>query len=142
MSRGVIGVACIAWKTLVHTRPPMIGKVASNDALCIAGGGQQARRQEHQIRHATECRRVRHVAAKAQPIAVRNRAGDRNDEKIDARKVRRYWRNRCSKTRPMGLVVGCARTVIGRDLVDEASGRSAAGRRPPATTAGRGRSQA
>jgi len=26
--------------------------------------------------------------------------GDRNDVKIDERNVRRYWRKRCSKTRP------------------------------------------
>ena len=36
MSRGEIGVACIAWKIRLQSSPPMIGKVASNDADCIA----------------------------------------------------------------------------------------------------------
>ena len=36
MSRGEIGVAYIAWKILLQTRPPMIGNVASNAADCIA----------------------------------------------------------------------------------------------------------
>ena len=36
MSRGRIGVAYIAWKTLFQISPPMIGKVASNEAACIA----------------------------------------------------------------------------------------------------------
>ena len=36
MSRGEIGVAYIAWKILFQMSPPMIGKVASNDAACIA----------------------------------------------------------------------------------------------------------
>ena len=36
MSRGEIGVACIAWKTRLHTSPFMIGNVASNAADCIA----------------------------------------------------------------------------------------------------------
>ena len=34
-SRGVIGVAYIAWKTRLQTRPAMIGKVASKDAACM-----------------------------------------------------------------------------------------------------------
>jgi hypothetical protein len=34
-SRGVIGVAYIAWNTRVQTRPAMIGKVASNEAACM-----------------------------------------------------------------------------------------------------------
>ena len=33
------------------------------------------------------------------PIAVRNSTGERNDEKMLARNVRRYWSHRCSKTR-------------------------------------------
>ena len=36
MSRGEIGVAYIAWKTLFQTRPLMIGNVASKAADCIA----------------------------------------------------------------------------------------------------------
>ena len=36
MSRGEIGVAAIAWKTLFQISPPMIGNVASNEAVCMA----------------------------------------------------------------------------------------------------------
>ena len=35
-SRPLIGVAYIAWKTRLHWRPAMIGKVDSNAADCIA----------------------------------------------------------------------------------------------------------
>jgi hypothetical protein len=52
------------------------------------------------------------------PIAVRNRTGDRNDEKIDDRKVRRYCRKRCSKTRPTVESVR-GRAVTAGSLLDQ-----------------------
>ena len=90
MSRGEIGVAYIAWKTLLQISPPMIGNVASNEARLHRRRGQQARREEDEVRHAAEwpsCSTT--YAPSPMPIAVRNRTGDRNDEKIDARNVRR-----------------------------------------------------
>jgi len=41
ISRGWRGVACIAWKRFVQTKPAMIGNVASNDAVCMTAAARR-----------------------------------------------------------------------------------------------------
>ena len=81
------GVAYIAWKTLVPDRsPPMIGKVASNEAVCIAVARAAPGARNCEVRDAAERRGSsrRRTPPSPRPIAVRNRTGDRNELKIDA----------------------------------------------------------
>ena len=115
MSRGEIGVAYIAWKVLLQTSPPMIGKVASNEADCIAVAASRpgARKTRYGTPPSAALDSGETNAPSPRPIAVRNMTGDRNEVKIDERKVRRYCRKRCSKTRPADER-GCASDVIGR----------------------------
>src|SRR5260221_2705603 len=79
----------------------MIGKVASNAADCmeVAANRPGARNARYDTPPSEATEELDTYDPRPNPIAVRNRAGDRNEEKIDARKVRRYCRNRCSKTR-------------------------------------------
>ena len=56
-SRGPIGVAYMAWKSPAPAMPSMIGKVASKIACCIAVAGQEARRQEQEVRSRRRRRR-------------------------------------------------------------------------------------
>jgi len=110
MSRGVIGVAYIAWKVRCQVSPLMIGKVDSNEAACIAVAARSP--------GARNCRYVRPPSAwlpvlepltyvpNPMPMAVRNRIGLRNELKIEARNVRRYSSARCSTTRVMTAMAG------------------------------------
>ena len=140
MSRGEIGVAYMAWNVLLQTSPPMIGKVASNEAACIevAASRPGARKTRYGTPPSAALDSGETYAPR--PIAVRNMTGDRNDVKIDDRKVRRYCRKRCSKTRPAVERGRASDDMTGPTR--SASGRSGAGRRPRATTGGRGPSRA
>ena len=89
MSRGEMGVAYMPWKIRLQTRPAMIGNIASKEADCIAvaassPGARKTRYGTPPIAAESET-----YVPSPMPIAVRNRIGDRNDEKIDARNVRR-----------------------------------------------------
>ena len=89
MSRGAIGVAAIAWKTLFQMNPRMIGKVASNEAVCIAMAASSPGARKSRYGTPPSDALFETYAPSPMPIAVRNRTGDRNDEKIDERNVRR-----------------------------------------------------
>ena len=90
MSRGVIGVAYIAWKTLLQIEPAHDREHRLERRRLHRGRGQQPGREEDEVRHAADARRrPRRTPPSPMPIAVRNMTGDRNDEKIDARNVRR-----------------------------------------------------
>src|SRR5882672_7933422 len=120
----------------------MIGKVASNEAACIAVAARRrgARKTRYETPPSAGTAEFETYDPSPRPIAVRKRAGDRNDEKIDARKVRRYCRNRCSKTRPAVELVRTKAVIV--PPTRSATGPSAAGRHPRATSGGRGRSPA
>ena len=79
MSRGVIGVAYIAWKILLQTRPPMIGKVASNEADCIAVAASSPGARNTRYGTPPSARAVGDVAA--QPDAHRGQEQDRREER-------------------------------------------------------------
>src|SRR3954466_804612 len=114
MSRGVMGVAYIPWKTRLHSRPPMIGNIDSNDADCIAVAGRSPGARNTMYGPPPIAFGFETYEPSPMPIAARNKTGDRNDEKIEARNVRRQERKRCSKTRPMaGPDVERASDVIG-----------------------------
>src|ERR1700675_1705505 len=112
----------------------MIGNVASNEAACMAVAASRpgARKTRYDTPPSAGTAELETYDPRPRPIAVRKRAGDRNDEKIDARNVRRYCRKRCSNTRPAVEFVN-VREVTQRPT-RSGTGRSGAGRRPQATT--------
>ena len=89
MSRGEIGVAYMPWKIRVQIRPAMIGKVASKEADCIAVAASSPGARKTRYGTPPSAAESETYVPSPMPIAVRNRIGDRNDEKIDARNVRR-----------------------------------------------------
>src|SRR3954454_8025000 len=89
MSRGVIGVAYIPWNTRLHSRPPMIWNIDSNDADCIAVAARSPGARNTMYGTAPIAFGVETYEPSPMPIAARNITGDRNEEKTEARNVRR-----------------------------------------------------
>ena len=128
-SRGPIGVATIAWKTLFQASPSMIGYVASKAADCIAVAAEQAGRQEREVgrpRRGCRCRTRRRSGPARSPSPPGTSPARRTSRRAGPKRAP-VLEARCSKTRDATWTVARRAAVI-----RPASGRSAAGRRPRA----------
>ena len=85
MSRGEMGVAAIAWKTLFQISPPMIGKVASNEAVCMAVAARRPGARKSRYGTPPSDALFDTYEPRPRPIAVRNRTGEMNELKSDDR---------------------------------------------------------
>ena len=88
-SRARSGVATIAWKILFHCSPPRIGKLASNEPVCISDDASRPGREELQVADATEDGVRRAIDVAAEPEAHRRQEQDGNAERAEERRPER-----------------------------------------------------
>ena len=89
MSRGDSGVEYMAWKTRFHSSPAMTGNIDSNAADCMAVAASRPGARKTRYGTPPSALGFETYEPSPIPIAARNMTGERNDEKIDARNVRR-----------------------------------------------------